>query len=162
MPTEGVLPIAPEPNKFFYPKKELSSAPMPTNHVQVPPPLAQLPDGWTYPELPMWTLRKDEQFQSGWIYFSNYIVSQKWLHHERLLAMATPPHTIPSFKDGQFIAEHIPGMVQMVTGIPYMYFLDGNPNCVQTVGCLQMLESLQWYPDFQEIHDMCVWLAKLS
>jgi hypothetical protein len=52
--------------------------------------------------------------------------------------------------------------LQMVAGIPYVYFLDGNPNRVQTVGCLQMLESLQWYPDFQEIYDMCIQLAKLS
>jgi hypothetical protein len=161
MPTEGVLPISPEAD-ITYPKGELSLALPPAVCVEVPPPPAEPPEGWTYPESPTWTLRQDDRFQSGWIYYADYIVSQKWVHRERLLATITPPHTVPSYEDGKFVAQPIPGMVHMTAGIPYVFFLDGDPARVQTAGCLQTLESLRWYPDFQDIYNECIRLAKLS
>jgi hypothetical protein len=74
----------------------------------------------------------------------------------------TPPNVIPAKSDGHYIANAIPGMVQMVPGIPFIYHVDGNPDAIYTVACLHTLESLRPYPCFHEVLDLSIQLSKLS
>ena len=43
-------------------------------------------------------------------------------------------------------------MTQMEAGIPYVEYINGDPQRPISVGCLQTLESLSEYPDFPEIN----------
>jgi hypothetical protein len=66
-------------------------------------------------------------------------------HHERLMVTDTPPNIIPRNVDGRYIADAVPGMVQMIPGILFVYNIDGDPDAVHTVACLQTLDSIFIY-----------------
>jgi hypothetical protein len=74
----------------------------------------------------------------------------------------TPPNVSPIFRNGRYEADPIPGMVQMVPGIPFVYFIDGDENRAMTIACGHTLKSLAYFQDFNDIVDAAVRLAKLT
>jgi hypothetical protein len=74
----------------------------------------------------------------------------------------TPPNVIPTKLNGRYVADPVPGMVQMVPGIPFVYYVDGDSDVAHTAACLHTLDSLRPYPCFTEVLNLSVQLAKLS
>jgi hypothetical protein len=161
-PLQDVTPKPPKQSDFLYLEHMLSRAPAPTELTLTPPPSATPPKGQTFPQALVFHLRKDHRFRRGWCYYANYVLSKMPQHREELMVTSTPPNIKPELVDGCYVASPIPGMIQMIPGIPYVFFLDGNPDRVHTVGCLQTFESLRWYDDFEETHNLCIQLAKLT
>ncbi len=76
--------------------------------------------------------------------------------------LSLPPNVYAKLVEGKYIAKPILGMVQMVPGIPFVVHLNGNCNRTHTIGCVQTLSSLKVYPDYNEILETSVQLAKLT
>lgn len=64
----------------------------------------------------------------------------------------TPPNVGPvGFRDGKWIFEEVPGMVQMPAGIPFVTFVGGDKSKPITVACLQTMDSLSQYAEAARI-----------
>jgi hypothetical protein len=83
-------------------------------------------------------------------------------HRKSLENIATPPNVEPNLIEGSFVASPIPGMVEMIPGIPFAFAYHGDPNRLHTVGCVQTLESLSLYPDYPDVLRESVKLAKIT
>ncbi|PPQ76035.1 hypothetical protein CVT24_006695 [Panaeolus cyanescens] len=115
-----------------------------------------------YPSAPSYALIQDNRYHSGYAYTTPYEVNGSEMHRERLLAIQTPTACIPTLCEGKYIVTSIPGMVKLIPGIPFAIFLNGDNNRLQTVACLQTLESLSHFSDFSDIQSASIHLAQLT
>jgi hypothetical protein len=163
MPLDGVDPIKPPQESFIYSEDEL----VPTIYCcirenLVPLPAATPPQGRSYPLSPTWNYVEDHRYRSRFIYSTAYCLSAISAHRERLMVTDTPPNIVPAKVAGQYVADAVPGMVQMIPGIPFVYYIDGDLDAAHTVACLHTLDSLRPYPCFPDVLDLSVQLSKLS
>ncbi|KAF5329323.1 hypothetical protein D9619_008910 [Psilocybe cf. subviscida] len=116
------------------------------------------PLGRYFPTPPVggYTLMKTQAYTRGFVYVANYDLGSMENHKHRLINISTPPLTS---LNGNIV---VPGMIRMEAGIPFAFRFDGDAQRMHTVGCLQTLESLKPYPDYPQIRDASVQLAKLS
>lgn len=163
MPLHPAKPAKPSFAEYVYADEQVQQGPPKCELILSPPEAATPRPGVTYPQSPTWTLKADKRFPSGFIYAADYLLEWKAsLDRDRMKKIVTPPNIAPILRDGRYVAEQVPGMVHMVPGIPFVYFLDADPERPMTFGCVQTLESLEQYPDFQIILDTSVRLAKLT
>lgn len=163
MPLEGVSAIQPPCKAFMYSEADLQP-PTYSRILEplVPLPSATAPPGRSYPISPTWNPIEDHRYRSRIIYAAPYDLKGLTAHRERLMVTDTPPNVIPTKSDRRYVADPVPGMVQMVPGIPFVYFIDGDPDAAHTVACLHTLDSLRPYPCFQRVLELAIQLSKLS
>lgn len=162
----AATPTPPLQSEFSFNTEELCSAVPPVElHLTAPSP-APPPDGDYYPLVPDsgYQLVADARYIRGYVYVADYNVSEENVqaHGKALEHIATPPNVVPDLVGESFVASPIPGMVQMAPGIPFAFAYHGDRNRLHTVGCAQTLESLSHYPDYPDILQESVKLAKLT
>lgn len=163
MPREGVDPIEPPHGSFTYSEKDLLPSIYCGIHDDLAPPApATPPHNRSFPLSPTWKYTEDHRYQTRFVYSAPYYLVEKENHRKQLMVIDTPPHIIPSQVDGQFIINKVPGMVQMIPGIPFVYHVDNDSNAMHTVACLHTLESLRPYPCFSKVLELSVQLSKLT
>lgn len=162
MPWDAEKPIIPPHEEFVYSDADLCTADAPAIRLQDPPPAAPFPSNAVFPQAPVYTLIQDRRYQRGYVYATRYYTQHVSIHRAYMMSIVEPPNTAPRYLNGKYVANPIPGMVQMIPGVPYVYHINGDPNCVQTIACVQTLDFLRCYPDFQKILERSVCLAKLS
>ena len=110
--------------------------------VPPPPPIKDPSDG-TYPNSLAYTLRSTSSYTRGCIYVLDWSSHEKHALQGRLLLTRMPPNATPKWSiDGCLTVEPIPGMIQLVPGVPFIQLVDGHPT---TVACLQTTASLCKY-----------------
>jgi hypothetical protein len=159
-------PTPPLQSEFSFRAEDLCPAPPPAEtHLTAPDP-ASPPDGEYYPLAPHsgYELVADARYKRGYVYIAEYNVSEDNVnaHRKSLECISTPPNVTPRLIRGSFLTSPIPGMVQMIPGIPFAFAYNGNRDRLHTVGCAQTLQSLSHYPDYPEILCESVKLAKLT
>ncbi|KAG6850293.1 hypothetical protein H0H93_015235, partial [Arthromyces matolae] len=159
-PSEHIIPVKPPLEDFTY--NISSDLPIPEQVTLEPPPLPEHDENHNYPLSPVYHLVSTNQYSRGYIYAATYRLSALATHREALLNLSLPPNVEPTYVDGRFKAEPLPAMVQMIPGVPFVYFLDGDPTRPQTQACLQTLESLKIYPDYQEILALTISLSQYT
>ncbi|KAJ7828528.1 hypothetical protein B0H13DRAFT_2117596 [Mycena leptocephala] len=162
---KGIKPQKPTWDDYIYDDSEMSQAPRPVEPILKPPPL-QLgdpppPDNFLYPKAGIFTLKKTSAYQRGYVYAAPYY-REKLLKedHYRMLRVVPPPQLSPSLDGKQYIHHPVPECVQMVPGVPFVFELEGDPNEHHTIGAVHTLESLRHEPDFDEILDDTILVAK--
>ena len=123
------------------------------------------PLGFSYPLAPVsgYTLTEDTRYLRGYVYSAAYDPTQRDVHRGRLISITTPPNFHAENVDGRYVTKPIPGMIQMVPGVPFVVNLKGEFGRSQTIGCVQTLKSLQYYEsDYGLILAASVRLAKLT
>jgi hypothetical protein len=162
----AAAPTPPPQSEFSFSAEDLCSAPPPAETHLIAPHPDPPPDGDYYPLAPSsgYELVADARYKRGYVYVADYNVSKENVeaHGKSLELIATPPNIEPNLINGSFVASPIPGMVQMVPGIPFAFAYHGDHNRLHTVGCAQTLDSLSPYPDFPDILRESVKLAKLT
>lgn len=167
-PKQFTKPVGPLPDEFCFSNEKLLDqvfwADIPD--VVVAPPSVEPPQGRYYPLAPKdgFKLTSDNHYQSGRVYVAAYDVSGDAInaHINNLKCIETPPNVDPEFVNGAFIAELIPGMIQMIPGIPYVFAFNDDPSRQHTVACAHTLDSLKGYDDYADILIAAEKLAKLS
>ena len=159
-------PTPPLQSEFLFRAEDLCPAPPPTEtHLTAPDP-ASPPEGEYYPLAPQsgYKLVADARYKRGYVYTADYNVSEDNVkaHGKYLECIATPPNIEPNLIGCSFVPSPIPGMVQMIPGIPFAFAYNGNHDRLHTVGCVQTLQSLSQYSDYPEILQESVKLAKLT
>lgn len=115
------------------------------------------PPGHSYPQSPpLWTLVSDPPFYKVGKYYlaeasSNRLDIQR--EKDRMMSLRMPPNVAPTWDEEahKFVAEPIPGMVEMPVGVPFAVRVDGKPNQILTVGCAHTLDTLKDLPEGPEI-----------
>jgi len=119
--------------------------------------------GTYFPQSPIWTLREDPRWSCGWTYCTNYMLDDLQMDENQMAAIVTPPNAeYTRCLDGRYVSSPIPGMVKMVPGVPFIYFLNGDTSRPYTLSHVHTLASLCTYTDYAEILDASVRLAKLT
>ncbi|KAJ7089448.1 hypothetical protein C8R44DRAFT_990885 [Mycena epipterygia] len=119
---KDVKPIKPDPTHFLYSDAELSPAPPPSDLILIPP----LPkDGdptptanFLFPQSGIWTLKRTNSYQRGWVYTTPYYLHSKDADRDRMLRVEVPPQLFP----------------QVEGGVPFAYEIDGKPDELHTIG----------------------------
>jgi len=106
----------------------------------------------------------DNHYQSGRVYVAAYDVTEAALNRHRaaLKKITMPDNVDAEFKDGAFVAQPIPGMIKIVPGIPYAFSFNGDHSRMHTIACAHTLDSLRGYPDYDDILNDAIKLAKLT
>lgn len=159
--------VSPLIANFSFTESELCSSQLLLEQVLSAPCAVTPPRGCYYPLAPVggYKLVSDLRYRRGKVYIAPYDVSKESvMSHAALLATTcTPPNVDPQLVGNQvFVSSPIPGMIQMVPGVPFAVAFNDDQNRLHTVACAQTLESLQGYPDFKEILEMSGKLAKLT
>ena len=158
--------MAPLQIDFSFRPEELCPAAPPTQTHLIAPNPAKPPNGEYYPLAPQsgYQLVADARYIRGYVYIADYDVSEDNVktHGKSLECIATPPNIEPELIEGSFVASPIPGMVDMIPGIPFAFAYNGDRNRLHTIGCAQTLESLSQYPDYPVILQASVKVAKLT
>jgi hypothetical protein len=159
--------ICPEVDEFSYQDEdlliELSKPPKPGADTLHPPTSTIPPSGCSYPQSLTWQLKWDNRYLNGWIYAADYHIKERLrIDKDRMATISTPPNVAPSHEDGRYVGRPIPGMVKMIAGVPYVFFLDGDYRRPYTVGCSHTIDSLRRFPDWDTILSLSVRLAKLT
>jgi len=149
---------------FQYSSEELSLQSVPTDSHLAYSVSPEPPPGFNYPLAPLsgYNLVEDTRYTRGYVYSASYDPAQREVHRERLISITTPPNFHAEYANACYIAKPIPGMVQMVAGVPFVVYIKGESARTQTIGCVHTLRSLQYYPDYDDILAACVRLAKLT
>jgi len=160
-------PVSPLVDEFSYQDDDLliqGSKPLkPGPDILHPPPSANPPSGCSYPQSPTWHLKWDNRYLNGWIYAADYHIKERLrIDKDRMATIATPPNVAPSLENGRYVSGPIPGMVKMIAGVPFVFFLDGDYRRPYTVSCCHTLESLRRFSDWDTILYLSVRLAKLT
>ena len=157
-----ILPIKPSDEECTYDIDKTFTKP--TEDILQPLDAATPPRGETqFPQLPDWRLCQDPRWSCGWVYCASYRLEDLRMDENRMAAIVTPPNAESTRTlDGRCISSPIPGMVKMVPGVPFIYFLNSDTSRPYTLSCIQTLASLCPYHDFPEILDASVRLAKLT
>ena len=162
----AAIPTPPLSSEFSFSARDICPAPPPAETQLTAPDSAPPPDGDYYPLAPPsgYQLIADARYKRGYVYVADYNISEENVkaHGKFLEQIATPPNVDPNLIGGSFVASPIPGMVQMIPGIPFAFAYHGDRDRLHTVGCAQTLESLSHYPDYPDILRESVKLAKLS
>jgi len=165
-PKQANKPVAPLPSEFCFSPENLLAWPSPAESRLVPPSPATPPNGRYFPLAPEngYELMMDNHYQSGRVYVAAYDITETALHQHRdtLKTIATPPNVDPELIDGAFVSKPIPGMVKMVPGIPFAFSFNGDHSRRHTIACAHTLDSLRGYPDYDDILNDAVRLAKLT
>jgi hypothetical protein len=140
-PWEAAKSIIPPQHQFIYSPKNICTSPPPELQLQVPPTPVPMPEHGTYPHAPEFTCVKDSQYQCGYVYAANYKLTSIPAQQAHLMLVLEPHNTAPRWEQGRYLAEPIPGMVQMVPGVPYAYYIDGDADHIQTISCVHTLQS---------------------
>jgi hypothetical protein len=160
------IPTPPLSSEFSFSVQDICLAPPPAETQLTAPNPVPPPDGDYYPLAPHsgYQLVADARYQRGYVYIADYNISEENVkaHGKSLEKIATPPNVEPNLIGGSFVASPIPGMVQMIPGIPFAFAHHGDRDRLHTVGCAQTLESLSHYPDYPDILRESVKLAKLT
>ena len=159
-------PVCPLVDEFLYKDSDLLikglKPPKPEADTLQPPLSAIPPSGCSYPQSLTWQLKWDNRYH-GWIYAADYHIQERLrIEKDRMATISTPPNVAPSLENGRYVSRPIPGMVEMVAGVPFVFFLDGDYRRPYTVGCSHTLESLRRFPDWDTILSLSVRLAKLT
>ena len=159
-------PTPPLQSDFLFSSADLCPSPPPAEiHLTAPTPVSP-PKGDYYPLalLSGYELVANARYKCGYVYIADYNVSEENVqaHGKLLEQVVTPPNVEPALIGATFVASPIPGMVQMVPGIPFAFAYQGDRNRLHTIGCVQTLESLSHYPDYLDILWESVKLAKLT
>ncbi|KAJ7723828.1 hypothetical protein DFH07DRAFT_946459 [Mycena maculata] len=159
-----VDPIKPLPGEFLYPTDQLSPAPPPSQSILVPPPLQpddpRPPRNFVHPEAGIFTLRKTQQYQRGYVYTTPYYLQNKERDHAHMLRVVAPPQLYPKVEDGKYIHLAVPQCVQMVPGVPFAFEIEGQPDRLHTIGAVHTFESLRHEPEFWDILKDTILVAK--
>lgn len=163
---EQFRPVAPSTTEFVFTIGETCKAPPPSISVSLREPPVEPPDGHYYPLAPAegYVLQEDRRYRRNYAFITRCNISKEFIrsHGNLLMVTATPPNVEPELIDGIVTTKPIPGMVRMIPGVPYASHFDGDPARLHTIGCLQTLQSLSHYPDFDEVLTLSVKLAKLT
>lgn len=156
--------MGPLGNEFLFSESELSTAPPPAKSKISRNPEALAPAGVYYPLAPAdgYKLMPSRKYMRGFAYVASYDLHYKSLHRELLLNTAVPPGIEAKLEGDAFTSVPLPGMVEMVPGVPFAFAYNGDPDRLHTVGCAQTLNSLQAYPDYADILENAVKLNKLT
>ncbi|KAJ7232094.1 hypothetical protein C8J57DRAFT_1533257 [Mycena rebaudengoi] len=123
MPITGVKPVRPLLETYQWAAHEYVSqdTPCPPAELQ-PPPSATPCSGFAHPQAPTF-LRTEHMGHRRWeIFYSNFQVSSKPVLHQA-----------PELKDGVYVAQPLPGMIQMPLSVPFVQRINGDP--LNTVTC---------------------------
>jgi len=154
----GVEAIPPPPDRSGWDPNLRASTynQPPAKKILVPPPADPDTDGFVFLKAPTYTLNTepDPFFLRGFRYSCPYYPTQAEPIRRSLLSIRTPRNISPILKDGEWVYEDVPAMACMEPGIPYLNFINGDPNRPFTFGCLQTMDSLAEYSDFGEINDL--------
>lgn len=159
-----VKPIKPGPDEYMYTSAELSTAPPPVDTVLIPP--AAQPDdplppkNFLHPKAGIFTLKKTNAYQRGYVYTTPYFLDRKQQDHHRMLRVVPPPQLSPNIVNGQYKHIKVPECVQMVPGVPFAFEIEGQPDDLHTIGAIHTFESLRHEPDFWPILEDTVLVAK--
>jgi hypothetical protein len=107
-------------------------------------------------------LEDNLHYHLGFVYVADYDLDQKSLHLSRLLKTITPPNVSPELVGSRYVSKPIPSMIQIHAGIPFAFRLNSDNSRIHTIACLQTLDSLQAFDDYDEIKAASVRLAKLT
>ncbi|KAJ7021111.1 hypothetical protein C8F04DRAFT_1195792 [Mycena alexandri] len=161
---KNVEPIRPEPLEYVFTTEELSCAPRPTEDVLIPPPLGPddppPPNRFLFPKAGVFTLKKTSAYQRGYVYTTPYYLASKPLDHHRMLRVVAPPQLSPTVVNGEYVHHSVPECVQMVPGVPFAFEIDGHPDELHTIGAVHTFESLRHEPEFDEILENTILVAK--
>ncbi|KAJ7802087.1 hypothetical protein B0H14DRAFT_3781638 [Mycena olivaceomarginata] len=148
IPSDGIIPLQPPLELFHWPEESLSKLGKPElDQLDPAPPAPQ-----------------DASYRRGYRYVANFDTSKRESEREDMLNIRVPPNITPTgfdLKTQSFISEPIPGLVRVPLGIPMVHLLDGDPNKAVTAVCAHSLESLQQYPEGQEVLPLADRLMKL-
>ncbi|KAF8833739.1 hypothetical protein BDN67DRAFT_1072857 [Paxillus ammoniavirescens] len=138
-----------------WPSQSLSAEAPPLLSTAEAPHPATPPDGWYYPIAPTYQLNAtpDDRFRRRYRYSTVYDPTDAPTLRSLYSKVVSPPNVSasPAFVDGRAVIEPIPGMIQMIPGIPYVFEVSGDPFKCVTVGCVQTLKSLEAYPNHAEV-----------
>ncbi|KAF5323192.1 hypothetical protein D9619_013757 [Psilocybe cf. subviscida] len=158
--TDGLVPKPPDEGDFVYSVNETLHDLKPTYNTLHAPEIPEIrpPPGRYFPTPPDggYQLMRTQAYTRGFVYVADYDLGSMETHKNRLIHIATPPLTL---LNGRVV---VPGMIRMEPGIPFVFRFNKEAHRLHTVGCLQTLESLKHYPDYPQILDASVQLAKLS
>jgi len=158
----NILPIKPSDEECTYEIDKTFTKPA-IDVLQLPDAATPSERGTYFPQSPVWRSCQDPRWSRGWVYCANYVLDDLRMDENRMAAIVMPPNAEPTrCPDGQYVSSPIPGMVKMVPGVPFIYFLNGDASCPYTLSCVHTLASLHAYKDYSEILDASVRLAKLT
>jgi hypothetical protein len=154
-----------EPNftlpEFSWGDSEVSKDPTPLPSSAAPPPPIADPPGGTYPQAATYTLRPTRHYTQGLVYTSPWSSDRKDALKQRLLVTRIPPNTRPSLSNGELRVQPIPGMIQLVPGVPFVQSVDGENST--TVACLHTMASLCHYGDVaKQVQELTQTLSDLT
>ena len=146
---------------FLWQDSDLSMDPRSLPQMISPPPSAEDPPGGTYPQALSYVLEQTSSHTRGHIYRTGWSSANNESLRNRLLITRIPPKARPSRVNGELSVQPIPGMIQLIPGVPFVQLVDGeNPT---TVACLHTAESLGHYPDVaQEVRELTKQLESLT
>ena len=125
-------PTPPLQSDFLFSSADLCPGPPPAEIHLTAPTSVSSPKGDYYPLalLSGYKLVADARYKCGYVYIADYNVSEEnvQVHGKLLEQVATPPNVEPTLIGAAFVASLIPGMVQMVPGIPFASAYHGNHN----------------------------------
>lgn len=126
-----------------------------------PPLSATDPDDGTFPQAAAYTLQPTRSYTRGFTYNSPWSSEGKAALKQRLLVTRIPPHTQPSRSGVKLHVQPIPGMIQLVPGVPFVQSIDGEN--VTTVACLHTTASLCHYSAVaQQVRELTQTLCELT
>lgn len=125
-------PTPPLKSDFFFSPADLCPGLLLAEiHLTAPTPVSP-PKGDYYPLAPLsgYELVADACYKCGYVYIDDYNVYEENVqaHGKLLIQIATPPNIEPALIGASFVASSIPGMVQMVPGIPFAFAYHGDRN----------------------------------
>ncbi|THU99615.1 hypothetical protein K435DRAFT_855482, partial [Dendrothele bispora CBS 962.96] len=116
------------------------------------------PEGFTFPKAPVYYQNKTSDLRFRRSYFYSCSVSTDQAHKDaekaHLNLVVSPPEVIPAGYDQvrqSFDMDPIQGMIEMPPGVPFVVYLDNDPNRLITMACFQTMESLSFYHEFPRI-----------
>lgn len=155
-----VAPQAPPPGEFLWSQENLFRRELDVDLPEElsPFPSAEPPPGFTFPQSPIWTRRRDHRYSCGVHYSADWSSDVYALRAEsdHILRIVTPPGVSATWDESRscFVTHDIAGAVRLIPGIPFAQYVDGDPNSCLTVACLQTLQSLSVFPQYPEIEKL--------
>lgn len=158
MPKHGVNAVWPDLDRFIFPEAAKFHGPeLPAR--LIPPAATQPPRGSTYPDSHEWILREDNRFARHRCYVQDksMLLDATMREKSHNLHIVTPPNVNADYdqQTKKITSRPIPGMVQMIPGVPHVWFLDGDPRKIMFAGSCETLQSLQYHPEIATITAKC-------
>lgn len=163
IPLQGITPIPTPDDPSYWLKWSASTlsqegSPI-SQELLIPPPPDAPPEGWYYPIAPSYKLNTapDDRFRRRYRYSASYNPNDASNLHDLYVKVKSHPKVSVNRQENhnnsmEFL--QIPGMVQMVPGVPFIFEVGGDPKKSVTVGCVHTLQSLKDYPESQTIQEL--------